>query len=44
MWFYPATRAGGSTVTVEGVDLWSFEAGHVATKDAYRKSFEDPAP
>ena len=42
MWSYPITRADGTTVIVEGVDLWTFEAGRIKIKDAYRKSFADP--
>lgn len=40
-WSYPATGPSGGSVTVEGVDVWTFENSRIAVKDAYRKSFND---
>ena len=41
MWSYPSTSPDGQAVLVEGVDIWTFDNGRIATKDAYRKSFND---
>lgn len=42
-WSYPSANGDGQTVLVEGVDLWTFEQGRIALKDAYRKSFRGTA-
>lgn len=39
-WSY---RASGGEI-VEGIDLWTFAAGRIAVKDAYRKAFPDVRP
>ncbi len=38
-WSYSSLAPSGQTVQVEGVDVWTFEHGRIAVKDAYRKSF-----
>lgn len=41
-WSYPVKRDSGDSALVEGVDVWTFQDGRIAIKDAYRKSFPDP--
>lgn len=38
-WSYSSAGLNGRTAQVEGVDVWRFEHGRIALKDAYRKSF-----
>ena len=36
-WLFTGTRADGSRVEAEGLDLFGFEGGLIATKSAFRK-------
>jgi len=40
-WSYAVGRDDGSASVVEGIDVWTFDDGRIAVKDAYRKSFPD---
>lgn len=42
-WSYPTIGPDGTERVVEGIDVWTFDGDRIATKDAYRKSFPDPA-
>jgi hypothetical protein len=41
-WAYQRRDHQGESCVIEGVDLWTFEQGRIAIKDAYRKAFPDP--
>jgi len=38
---YAVDRDDGSGLVVEGIDVWSFDDGRIAVKDAHCKSFPD---
>jgi len=40
-WSYRGQDSDDNTCLIEGVDLWVFEQGRIALKDAYRKAFPD---
>lgn len=40
-WSYRGRDPRGRPCTIEGVDLWIFDQGRIALKDAYRKAFPD---
>lgn len=40
-WAYQGQGPAGEPCLIEGVDLWTFEGGRIAIKDAYRKAFPD---
>jgi taurine dehydrogenase small subunit len=41
-WSYAALHpVDGRSVVIEGVDIWTFEDGKIAVKDAYRKAFSN---
>jgi len=40
-WSYRGQDHLGKSCQIEGIDLWVFEQGRIALKDAYRKAFSD---
>lgn len=41
-WLFTGTRADGTTVEVQGLDLFTFRGGLIATKSAFRKDRQMP--
>lgn len=42
-WAVAAHRVDGTPTVIDGIDVWTFDDGRIAIKDAYRKSFSDHA-